>query len=171
MATTRLGQIGIGVEPYGTFQPKDAAPDTDPHNPGLITRLGQFGIGLAKYGVFQPKSEAAPEPEPTGQVESVGGGGLSWQDYVTAEYRRKHLKEELEKQEKQLKKVEKQIRSAEKKVAQKRTEGILANLQRLEFKKDEIEHKIQALEIEMIPLEMFLEAEIDDDDEEWMLLQ
>ena len=58
MATTRLGQFGVGVEPYGTFDPKDPAPTSDPHNPGLITRLSQFGVGAAKYGTFEPKIEA-----------------------------------------------------------------------------------------------------------------
>lgn len=72
MATTRLGQIGVGVEPYGTFSPKDPAPSTGPHNPGLITRLAQFGVGVSKYGTFQPKS-AAPEPEPQPDVQSSGG--------------------------------------------------------------------------------------------------
>lgn len=71
MATTRLGQIGVGVEPYGTFSPKDPAPSTGPHNPGLITRLAQFGVGVSKYGTFEPKS-AAPEPEPQPTVQSDG---------------------------------------------------------------------------------------------------
>lgn len=77
MATTRLGQLGVGVQPYGTFQPKTAAPDTDPHNPGVITRLGQFGIGLAKYGTFQPKAEAEVT-EPPVQEDSGRGGGAGF---------------------------------------------------------------------------------------------
>ena len=51
MATTRLGQFGIGLTGYGVFQPKGAAPEPE------------------------------PEPEPVGQsVHSTGGGGggLGW---------------------------------------------------------------------------------------------
>lgn len=137
--------------------------------------------GVWKTGVWAPtvwadgvwREGAAPEPEPEPEpappriLLGAGGEFESWQDYVAAEFRKKHLQFELVKQEKKLKTVEKRIRSVEK---SEKTEGILANLLRLEFKKQEIERKIEALEVEMIPLEMFLEAEIDDDDEEVMLL-
>lgn len=57
MATTRLGQIGVGLQPYAGFAPKADA-STGTHNPGVITRLGQCGIGLARYGTFLPKGAA-----------------------------------------------------------------------------------------------------------------
>jgi len=71
VSTTRLGQIGVGVQPYPGFDPKDPAPTSGPHNPGVITRLAQFGIGLSKYGDFQPKVAVQPV------VEQVQGRG-SW---------------------------------------------------------------------------------------------
>lgn len=170
MALTQLTPSGLPGQRYGSFADKEATGEpAGPHNPGTITQLMPFAVSGKRYA-FVAKGATA-EPEPTVQVVSGDGDFESWEDYVKAEYRRKHLKEELVKQERQLKKVKKQIKAAEKKVSEKRTEGILANLLRLEFKKDEIQHRIEALEVEMVPLEMFLEAEIDDDDEEWMLLQ
>jgi hypothetical protein len=109
-----------------------------------------------------------PVQQPTA---SVGGGGLSWKDFVEAEFRRKHLSHLLDVEEKKLEKVEKKLKVARKKLKSLKKEppeGILANLQALEFKRDKIENKIQALEVEMVPLELFLEAEIDEDDEEVM---
>jgi hypothetical protein len=52
MATTRLGQIGIGVDAYGVFQPKGDAIR------GQLTRFGIFGIMSARYRVFVPKALA-----------------------------------------------------------------------------------------------------------------
>jgi truncated hemoglobin YjbI len=103
-------------------------------------------------------------------IQHVGGGELSWEDYVTAEFRRKHLAQEIKVEERKLKRVEKQIVQAEQKLPSKHHEGILANLQRLAFRKDEITNRIEAMRVEMVPLERFLEAEIDDDDEEVMFL-
>jgi hypothetical protein len=108
---------------------------------------------------------------PVVQQTSVGGGGLSWQDFVSAEFRRKHLSHLLDVEEKKLEKVEKKLKVVRKKLKSLKkepNEGILANLQALEFKREKIENKIQALEVEMVPLELFLEAEIDEDDEEVM---
>jgi hypothetical protein len=113
---------------------------------------------------------STPVIEPVIQT-SVGGGGLSWQDFVSAEFRRKHLSHLLDVEEKKLEKVEKKLKVVRKKLKALKTEppeGILANLQALEFKREKIENKIQALEVEMVPLELFLEAEIDEDDEEVM---
>ena len=45
MATTRLGQFGVGLTGYGVFQPKGAAPEPE------------------------------PEPTPAPSVRSTGGGG------------------------------------------------------------------------------------------------
>jgi hypothetical protein len=125
-----------------------------------------------QVGAFQPSFQGEGAGTPVVQRSSGGAfdDGQSWREYVDAEFRRKHLQKELVKQEKQLKTVVKQIKTAEKKVKQERTEGILANLQRLEFRKDEIQHRIEAYRQELIPLEWFLEAEIEEDDEEVMLL-
>lgn len=56
MARTRLGQIGVGVEPYGGFAPKSSA-SVGPHNPGRITRLQSFGI-MGRRCVFVAKGGA-----------------------------------------------------------------------------------------------------------------
>lgn len=76
MATTRLGQLGVGVQPYPGFAPKDAAA-AGPHNPGVITRLAQFGVVAAKYGTFAPKryfgdGGDAPPPVVTTTVDGSG---------------------------------------------------------------------------------------------------
>jgi hypothetical protein len=60
MATTRLGQIGVGVEPYGAFAPKTAAGSG---HTGQFTRLTQMAIMGQHYPGFAPKTAA-------------GGGGL-----------------------------------------------------------------------------------------------
>ena len=105
------------------------------------------------------------------QIVILGGGdGISWEDYVTAEFRRKHLQVELKKEERKLKTVERQLKRVEEKLPEQRTEGILANLQRLAFKKDEIQNRIEALRVEMVPLDKFIEAEIEEDDQEVMAL-
>lgn len=105
-------------------------------------------------------------------TQVVGGGDLpTWQDFVNAEFRRKHLSHLLDVEEKKLERVEKKLKVVKKKLKKaERTEGVLANLQALEFKRDEIENKIHALRVEMVPLELFLEAEINEDDEEVMLV-
>ena len=100
-------------------------------------------------------------------VIQVSGDGVSWQDYVTAEFRKKHLQQELKKEERKLDRVEKRIVQAKKQVQEKKTEGILANLLQLEFRRDEIENKIQAFHVELAPIERFLETEIEDDDREF----
>jgi len=69
VATTRLGQIGVGVQPYPGFDPKDPAPTSGPHNPGVITRLCQIGVGVSRYGTFQPKSQAEVEV-----IDALTGG-------------------------------------------------------------------------------------------------
>jgi len=115
VATTRLGQFGVGVEPYGTFDPKDPAPTSDPHNPGLITRLSQFGVGVAKYGTFQPKTEATVVVVPV----SVGGGGSGKRypvgnlDLKTWQRNRKKLEAKVEAVEKRIAKVQKAVSAAQ----------------------------------------------------------
>lgn len=170
MAITQLTPSGIPGQRYGSFAGKDASNEpAGPHNPGTITQLTPSGIPGQRYGSFAGKS-ASDEPVvvvPT-QIQ-VGDGGPSWEDFVTAEFRRKHLLDELYKQEKKLKKVEKQLKKVEEKLPEsKHPEGILANIQKLAFQRGEIEHRIEQIRMEMLPIEAFLEAEIDDDDEEVM---
>lgn len=134
----------------------------------IVTRgYGSFGTipDVVRMGYGGAAEVATPV------TVRLGAGGSSWRDFVSAEFERKHLKKELVKQKKELKKVVAQIKAVEKKVSEKPTEGILANLQRLEFRKEEIKYQISQIEMGMIPIEMFLESEIDDDDEEVMLLQ
>lgn len=139
----------------------------------VVTRgYGSFGtIGLVVTAGYSSAEGAGEVVTPPAQVVLVGDGVLSWQEYVTAEFKRRHLLKALDKEESKLKKVEKRIVQAKKKIKYERTEGILANLFEMEMKRDEIENKIRSLRVEMIPLEAFFEAEIDEDDEEVMLLQ
>ena len=169
---TQLTPSALPGQRYGSFSGKEEADEpAGPHNPGTITQLMPFAVSGQRYAFVAKSESAEPEPPPVRSIiQGAGGEFESWEDYVKAEFRRKHLLKELVREEKKLKKVEKQIKEVEKKVAEKRTEGILANLLKLEFKKDEIQHRINALEIEMVPLEMFLEAEIDEDDDEIMQL-
>lgn len=55
MATTRLGQVGVGVQPYPGFAPKA---EISPRDGAQFTRLGQSAVGVQRYGVFQPKAPA-----------------------------------------------------------------------------------------------------------------
>jgi hypothetical protein len=133
----------------------------------LVAEFGSFVLSGSDAELTFSGDVLAPVQQST----SVGGGGLSWQDFVSAEFRRKHLSHLLDVEEKKLEKVEKKLKVVRKKLKALKTEptkGILANLQALEFKREKIENKIQALEVEMVPLELFLEAEIDEDDEEVM---
>lgn len=57
MATTRLGQAGIGTAAYGAFAPKDSAGG---RSVGILTRLTVAGVMGAKYGTFEPKAAGAP---------------------------------------------------------------------------------------------------------------
>lgn len=132
---------------------------------------GSFGTIADVVRAGYSPGEAVEPPVVVVTTTQVGGGEPSWQDFVTAEFRRKHLQHLLVQEEKKLKAVKKKLRTVEKKVKSgEKTEGILANLLRLEFRKDELENKIQAIRVEIIPVEMFLEADIDDDDEEVMNL-
>ena len=139
----------------------------------IVTRgYGPFGTiaDVVRAGYEAESGAGEVVTPPVTQVVLVGDGE-SWQDYVTAEFRKNHLLEELKQERKELKKVEKKIAKAKVQVKKEKTEGILANLFRLEMRKVELENKIQAMKVEMIPLERFLDAEIDEDDEEVLLLQ
>lgn len=107
---------------------------------------------------------------PAAQVQGVGAG-IPWKDLVEAEFRKKHLQHLIVQEEKKLKTVEKKIKVVEKKVRVKRTDGILANLLGLEFRRDSIERRIKGFRLELMPVDIFLEeADVDDDDEEFLLL-
>ena len=73
MATTRLGQFGVGVEPYAGFQAKI------PGRSGVqITRLGQFGVGVERYAGFVAKTAAVEVPD---EVPNQPAGGLRAASY------------------------------------------------------------------------------------------
>jgi hypothetical protein len=94
--------------------------------------------------------------------------GESWAEYVKAKHDRQQVKQELQAEVKELKKVEKQIRTAEKK---EKPAGVLANLEKLAFKRVEIEAKVEALQVKLERLDWLIESiESDEDDEEVMLL-
>jgi hypothetical protein len=83
------------------------------------------------------------------------------------------LEGRIREEQKELKKVEKKLKTVAKKIESKeKPEGILATYLELELKKDEIENKIQALEVDLEPLIMAIEKwEIEEDDNEFMSLQ
>jgi hypothetical protein len=100
-------------------------------------------IGGFQVGPFQTNYQQA---RPSITVADLGG---SWEDFVKAKAE-KNAPRELRKQERQLKKVEKKIQNAYKQIVVRRdkTEGILANLHRLEARKEEIVTTIQQLKVE-----------------------
>lgn len=57
MATTRLGQVGVGVEPYGAGAFAGKAEASGRLN---ITRLGLMGVPREPYAGFTAKGAAAP---------------------------------------------------------------------------------------------------------------
>jgi septal ring factor EnvC (AmiA/AmiB activator) len=106
-----------------------------------------------------------------------GGGGdefISWKDQLWAIHLRRTAQYELKKEVTTLKKVEQQIKEVEKQVAKKRTEGILANLFRLEQRHDEVSHRVMIAERKLEGLEIAIAAiskrEIEEDDEDAFLL-
>jgi hypothetical protein len=104
----------------------------------------------------------------------VGAGGeLTWRDHVKAIHDKRMLEGRIREEQKELKKVEKKLKTVAKKIESKeKPEGILATYLELELKKDEIENKIQALEIDLEPLIMAIrKSEIEEDDKEFMSLQ
>lgn len=91
------------------------------------------------------------------------GAGGDWKDFVLEKTHRE-LRAEVRTQERQLKKVEKKIANAYKRVVVEKSEGILANLHRLETKRTEIIARIQELNIEFDP------PDFDEDDIEVLLV-
>ena len=113
--------------------------------------------------------------EYVGQVIFVSGDSETWQDYLKAISDRRTLQYALQEQKKELAAVQRKIVTANSKVKKaEHPEGILANLFRLEQKKDELVVKVRALKVKVEPLdwliESFKQSEIDDDDEEMMTL-
>jgi hypothetical protein len=108
----------------------------------------------------------------TVQTLATGAGGeLTWQDHVKALHEKRMLEGRIREQKKELKKVEKKLKTVVKKAKEERTEGILANLLDLEFKRDEIENTITALEVNLEPLIMAIaKDEIAEDDQEFFEL-
>jgi hypothetical protein len=102
---------------------------------------------LTLFGAAQGAVVVTPPP----QVVVIQGGGGDWRDFVEEKARAQN-KREIRTQERQLKKVEKKIANAYQRLpVQKNTEGILANLHRLETKRTEIIARIQELKIEFTP--------------------
>ena len=138
----------------------------------IVTRgYGSFGsIGDVTRAGYEAAAGAGVIVTPQATITLVGDG-QSWQDYVTAENKKNLLQKAVAKEEKKLERVEKQLAREIKKVKTSgHPDGILANIFKLEMKRDELENKIQAVKLEMIPIEAFLEAEIAADDEEVLLL-
>ena len=140
----------------------------------IVTRgFGSFGsIGEIVTAGYTSASGAGTVVTPTTTtVVQVGGGGFeSWQDYVKALHEKRQLAVQLKKKKAELKKVEKKIAVA-KKNPPEHPQGILANLFRLELKREELRTEIHAKESELLSLQWLIEAvEIDEDDEEVMLL-
>jgi hypothetical protein len=99
------------------------------------------------------------------------GGELTWEDHVKEVHRLRMLEGQIREQKKELRKVVKKIKTAEKQYKAEKAEGILATYLELEFKKEEIETKIQALEVDLTPLIISArKAEIEEDDAEFFSL-
>lgn len=114
-----------------------------------------------QVGAFQTNFQQGVVVRTVLVTEDVGGG---WEDYVKEKNDQK-LRRELRTQERQLKKVEKKIANVEKKLA-KHPEGILANLHRLEARREEIKTRIREIRIEFD----FPVFDDDEDDIEALLL-
>lgn len=137
----------------------------------IVTRgYGSFGsIGDVTRAGYEAAAGAGEVFTPPTTTVVVGDGHISWEDHVKAVHEMRMLENQIRVQKKELKKVVQKIKSVEKK---QKTEGILANLLQLEFKKEEIETKIQALEVDLEPLILAIEKmEIEEDDQEFMSLQ
>lgn len=119
-----------------------------------------------------------------GNLPSAGGiphGFLgkdvpSWKESLKAVHEQRELERKLAQAKKEVRQVDNKIRQAEKKVTQAptikaRPQGILANLHRLEVRRDALQVKIQDYEQQLLDLEPLITAsrrskEIDDDDED-----
>lgn len=114
---------------------------------------------------------------------NVGGAGepLSWEEAVLEVHKKRMLEERIRKYGKELKRVQKKIKVAAKKVKQApvHPEGILANLWKLEERKEEIKLEVKQLREEVLNIETLLIAaqklkeyeEEDEEEIEMLLLQ
>lgn len=93
----------------------------------------------------------------------IQGAGADWRDFVT-ERAQRQVKLAIRTEERKLKKVEKKIANAYKRVVVEKSEGILANLHRLETKRTELVARIQELKIE------FKSPDFDDEEDLEVLL-
>lgn len=134
-----------------------------------------WGYPGISWGDFVP-----PEPEPEAVVQRGAGGpvgkdrsrrvydGESWAYFVKARHEKLNLQKELKVEAKQLVRIAKKIKAVEK--VERKNDGILANLEKLTFKKIEIEAKVEALQFKIEHLEWMMKVIEEDDDEEVMLL-
>jgi hypothetical protein len=142
---------------------------------GIATVSGVASSIAEAVGTSSGASDASgvnPQVVVTQRLVVGAGGELSWEDHVKAIHEMRMLEGRVRKQKKELQKVVKQIKVVEKQYKQEKTEGILANLYKLEMKKEEIETKIEALEVDLEPLIMAIDKwEIEEDDQEFMMMQ
>lgn len=120
---------------------------------------------------------------------SSGGGGIpqgflgkdvpSWRESIQASHEARELERKLAQAKKEIKAVDTKIRREEKRAVKAgpapRPQGILANLHRLEVKREAIQLKIQGYEAQLLDLEPLITAskrsqELDDDDDEAAML-
>jgi hypothetical protein len=142
---------------------------------GIATVSGVASSIAEAVGTSSGDSDASgvnPQVVVTQRLVVGAGGELSWEDHVKAIHEMRMLEGQVKEKKKELKKVVKQLKVVEKQYKQEKAEGILANLYKLEMKKEEIETKIEALEVDLEPLIMAIEKfEIEEDDQEFMMMQ
>ena len=140
----------------------------------IVTRgYGSFGsIGDVTRAGYESAAGAGEVVTPPVTVTvQVGDGGPSWQDYVEAKFKKNHVLQEIQKEEKKLQRVSKRIEKAKVQVKREKTEGVLANLFKLEMQKVDLENKIKVMRLDLDPLIAAIERmEIEDDDNEFMSL-
>lgn len=170
-----------GVIQWGSFGEVGAGPAAGTGK-RLFQRWQVFDAAIDNVFIWQNSGSGGvtPEPSPTG---GGAGGKVSkrrvyagpvetWADAVKARFEKRHLEKELGVQTKALRQVEKQVKAAEKKVKAERPAGILANLDKLTFKKLQIESAIQDIETKLVRLDWLIDdLDVDDDDEEMLTWQ
>jgi peptide deformylase len=142
---------------------------------GIATVSGVASTIVSAAGTSTGSSDAVgvnPQVVPNQRAVIVGAGGeVSWEDHVKEIHRLRNLEGQIKEHKKELRKVAKKIKAAEKQYKAEKAEGILATYLELEFKKEEIETKIQALEVDLTPLVIAAQkAEIEEDDAEFFSL-
>lgn len=117
---------------------------------------------------------------------NLGGGGrvLSWEEAVLEEHKKRLLEERIRKYGSELKQVQKKIKKVEVAAQKagrsepKKVDGILANLWKLEERKEELKNQVVQLKQEVVDIQTLLIAaqkqkdyEEDEEDIEMLLLQ